>query len=249
MHNFAAALKDVNMPIPDGMVAWHGHAIDKRFAVYRNNIYAGLVDALAAQFPVTLQIVGEEFFRDMALLYARAHLPTSPTLFTYGADFAQFITHFAPAHEMRYLAEMARFEYMWTCSYHAADAHPITAEALANVPPEVMGTLILKFHPSAQLFSSIFPIIDMWIDHKHECVGSREYRAGQFHHLIIRPQVDVLLIPIAPQAYACVAALYAGAQLGDAMALVPETAPPELAPTMLATLLGQGCIIDFTIHT
>ena len=37
-----------------------------RFAVYRNNVIVGLREALAKRFPVTLRLVGDEFFRGMA---------------------------------------------------------------------------------------------------------------------------------------------------------------------------------------
>ena len=38
----------------------------RRFAVYRNNVAAGLIRALEARFPVTRRLVGDDFFRAMA---------------------------------------------------------------------------------------------------------------------------------------------------------------------------------------
>jgi len=49
--NFAAALLDPNMPVPLGLVGPDRETSEKRFNVYRNNVVAGLVEALKAAFP------------------------------------------------------------------------------------------------------------------------------------------------------------------------------------------------------
>lgn len=80
----AAALLDPDAPCPVGLTAWNGSDPARRFAVYRNNVVVSLIDALAATFPVTLELVGEEFFRAMAGVFVRAVPPTSALLAEYG---------------------------------------------------------------------------------------------------------------------------------------------------------------------
>jgi hypothetical protein len=50
------------------------HAADAaaRFKVYRNTVLKGCVDALAANFPTVLRLVGEDWFRAAALIHVCA---------------------------------------------------------------------------------------------------------------------------------------------------------------------------------
>ena len=92
---FAAALLDPVLPPPADITA--PSDITQRFNVYRNNVAAGLVHALAAGFPATERIVGAEFFAAMAQDYIRTEPPRSPVLLHYGESFPDFIAGFAPA--------------------------------------------------------------------------------------------------------------------------------------------------------
>ncbi len=91
---FVRALLDPELPPPNGLEASHGFPPERRFAVYRNNVCVGLVDALAERFPICLQLVGDEFFRAMAQCYVRERLPRTPMLFEYGDAFATFVSEF-----------------------------------------------------------------------------------------------------------------------------------------------------------
>jgi hypothetical protein len=63
---FAKSLLDRTVPVPVEIRNASRRRADRRFAVYRNNVAAGLANALAARFPVVKRLVGDEFFRAMA---------------------------------------------------------------------------------------------------------------------------------------------------------------------------------------
>ena len=69
---FANALLAPDQTCPEGLFSSNGADPASRFAVYRNNVHSSLINALAAAYPVTLQLVGDEFFRAMAGLYVQA---------------------------------------------------------------------------------------------------------------------------------------------------------------------------------
>src|SRR5579872_1467679 len=92
---FAAALLDAALPAPAGLVGPDGEPSAKRFAVYRNNVVVGLIEALKDAYPAVRRIVGEDFFRAMARAYAVREPPASPILLVYGAGFPDFIGGFA----------------------------------------------------------------------------------------------------------------------------------------------------------
>jgi hypothetical protein len=60
------------------------------FAVYRNTVMKGCIDALQANYPAVARLVGEEWFRAAAAVYARANPPRVPMLAEYGEGFASF---------------------------------------------------------------------------------------------------------------------------------------------------------------
>ncbi|MBI4997931.1 MAG: putative DNA-binding domain-containing protein [Rhodocyclales bacterium] len=121
---FADALLGREPACPAGLVTWNGSDPAQRFAVYRNNVVVSLIDALADTYPVVQQLVGEEFFRAMARLFALARPPDSPVMAHYGAGFAEFVAGFPPAAALPYLADVARLEYLYVQVYHAADEAP-----------------------------------------------------------------------------------------------------------------------------
>src|SRR5680860_832939 len=94
---FARAVLDIDAPTPQGLVRKTGTAPSRRFGVYRNNVYASLIDVLTSRFPISARLVGEEFFRAMARVYVQKEPPRSPVLLRYGAGFADFIAGFPPA--------------------------------------------------------------------------------------------------------------------------------------------------------
>jgi Putative DNA-binding domain len=49
------------------------------FAIYRNTVMKGCIDALQANYPSIARLVGAEWFRAAAAIYARAHLPAQAT--------------------------------------------------------------------------------------------------------------------------------------------------------------------------
>ncbi len=159
---FAAALLDPDMPPPPGLVGPDGEPSARRFAVYRNNVVAGLILALKDAFPAVCRIVGEDFFRVMAREYVLAKPPTSPVMLGYGRGFPSFVGHFEPAAGLAYLADVARIERAWVEAYHAPDAVPLDGSSFGAIAPEALSELRLQLHPSLRVVRSAYPALTIW---------------------------------------------------------------------------------------
>ena len=68
-----------------------GAATHPGFAVYRNTVRGGCIDALEANYPVVAALVGRDWFRAAAAEYAQQRLPTDVRLMMYGEDFAPLV--------------------------------------------------------------------------------------------------------------------------------------------------------------
>src|SRR5207248_8885815 len=118
--------------------------------------------ALEATFPVVVRLVDARFFRYAADRYVRAHPPAGPCLFEYGASFPEFLAAFPPCRQLVYLADVARLEWAMNVALHAADAAPLTAEAMRALAPGAVGDLALDLHPSVRLLRSPWPVDRIW---------------------------------------------------------------------------------------
>lgn len=120
------------------------------FAVYRNTVTTGCIDALAANYPAVARLVGDEWFRAAAAVHARQAPPSHPCLFDYGHQFAEFLAAFPPAADLPYLADVARLDRLWTEAHLAADEPPLEASRVAALAPGDLGRAALAPHASAR---------------------------------------------------------------------------------------------------
>jgi len=133
------------------------------FAVYRNTVMKGCIDALQANYPTIDRLVGDEWLRAAAAVFARGQMPSQPSLLLYGAEFPAFLAEFEPAREIPYLADVARVDRLWTEAHAAADAPLLDAAALAALPPADMSAFGLRLHPAARWnWSDDWPIHTLW---------------------------------------------------------------------------------------
>ena len=239
---FAAALLAPSAPPPDGVVGPDGGPAPRRFAVYRNNVAAALANTVALAFPAVSRIVGEAFFRAMALAYVRAEPPRSAMLLDYGATFPDFVAGFPPAASLPYLSDVARIEWAWREAYNACDAAPLDPAALGAVPEAEIGGLRFVLHPASRLVRSRFPALTIW----RMNVSDAQTEAVDFSvaedALIVRPgaEVEVRLVP--PGGAAFLAALGEGRTLMDAAATAQAADGRFDLAGNLVGLLGAGAL-------
>ncbi|NCB56443.1 MAG: DUF2063 domain-containing protein [Gammaproteobacteria bacterium] len=244
---FYNALRDPELPLPDGLLTWNGSDPTPRFAIYRNNVMASLIDALADTCPVTQLLVGEAFFRAMAKIYIEQTPPTSPILADYGDSFPQFIADFPPAASVPYLADLTRLEILRVHAYHAADCDH---SSYSNLEMALMDTASLpdlhaSLHPSTGILSSPYAIASIWA--AHQGTGRLEnIDPNQAEHvLVIRPllEVDVLLIDEGTAQF--IACLQQGTSLGLALALTSQQIPDFELTTALDVLIRNRVLLSF----
>src|SRR5665811_2783 len=234
---FARAVLDTDAPTPQALARKTGTAPARRFAVYRNNVYASLIDVLACRFPVSARLVGDEFFRAMARVHVQKEPPRSPVLLRYGAGFADFIAGFPSAAPVPYLADIARLEWAWHEAYHAADAEPLSLGALEAAAGHVEHAT-LALHPSLTVLRSPYPVVTIW---------QLAMRGGE-DALVLRPKLEVEIRRLPEGGADFVLALKTGASLQDAAMSATAEAPDFDLAGNLAGLMARGAIVLSLIH-
>lgn len=246
---FAAALFDRAHALPADVTSrWVRHPT-RRFNVYRNNVFGSLTDLLQAYFPVVTRLVGEEFFRAMARAFMADDPPQSPILSRYGARFPAFIQGFAPARDLPYLADVSRLEWLQQRAYHARDQAPLTAEELGTVPAEQVRDVTFELHPSVGVLVSRFPVISIWQTNTFDAeVKSISLGAGGEAALVVRPQLDVQVVPLPIGADTFVALLAMAYTVSEAAAASLLSNSQFNLQRSLALLIEAGAIADFKLE-
>lgn len=190
----------------------------QRLQIYRNNTFLSLTDALMTTFPVVCALVDARFFRYAADAFIRAHPPRSGDLHAYGGDFAEFLAEFPPCAGLPYLPDVARLEWAWQEAYHAANAAPLTPEAMAAIPPEAYAMLRMSLHPACRIVSSAYPLYRIWAMHQPEATepGPIAMDSGGEIVLIVRPALTVEVKPLSLAENEFLRALDAGHPLAAA---------------------------------
>ncbi len=140
------------------------HFTDKqRIQIYRNNFVISLSEVLAATYPLTEMLVGEECFQQMARQHVLSYPSISGDVSGYGEHFEQTIKVFPAVIEAApYLCEVALYEWQkdslvrFKPQVHT-DQRPLSC--LADVPQEQQGALVFHLKSSVTLVNSSYTII------------------------------------------------------------------------------------------
>ncbi len=216
------------------------------FAVYRNTVLKGCIDALQANFPAVARLVDDEWFRAAASIYARQALPGTPTLLTYGQSFPDFLAHFEPAAELPYLADVACVDRLWSEAHVASDDAVLDPATLARIGLEDMDRVTLRPHAAARwTWCDEHPVYTLW---------SRNRTPGADFDaqidwcgegiLLTRPHgaVDDCALPRAGAAF--LSACAAGLSAAGAAAAALEVDPSADLATLINQFLHAGALAE-----
>lgn len=245
--DFRAGLFDGSLPA--GVTARDPAEAGQRFAVYRNTVVQGLSKALALRFPVVERLVGNEFFGAMARVYLEREPPASPLLFAWGSGLPGFLRTFPPVRGLSYLSDVAQLEWLRGEAYHAADAEPLSPEALARAAGEA-GRLRLGLHPSLRLFRTRVSAVTIWAANQPGQVPGALRADRDEAALILRDPSDAVpVLPVSTGDLALVAALTAGQTLAAAATAAALAEPGHQPGPILMTLARHGAITDLRKDT
>lgn len=211
------------------------------FAVYRNTVAKGCIDALEANFPAVARLVGEEWFRAAAAVFARGRLPDAPMLALYGDAFPDFLAAFEPARELPYLAAVARIDRLRSEAHAAADAAPLDPAALARRSPAALAGCRLVPHPAARwAWFEDTPAPTIWA-REHAPGGDRTEIAWRSEGILLtRPRDAVGHGFVGKAGCAFLDACAAGARIDEAAADALAAEPDADLSALMAQFLAAG---------
>jgi hypothetical protein len=184
-------------------------------------------------------LVGDDWFRAAAALFAREHPPASAALLAYGEAFADWLERFPPAGDLPYLPAMARLDRMWTTALFAPEAAPLAAEAFA-LPPDVLVAARPRLHPSLVFAGFDNGLPGLWLAARQPEPGELELADDPQGVLIVRPADTVQARPLDLAGFAFLTAARDGAGLGEAITAAGQADPAADLAALFAALIADG---------
>ena len=237
--DFDAALR--GGPVPAGLVARDLAEVERRFAVYRNNVAVSLGEALASRFPVIRRLVGEVFFAAMARLYAETDRPRSPVLAEWGEGFAGFLERFPPLAAYPYLGDVARIEFARGRAFHAADRGPVDPARLATADPD---RVRLMLHPSVTLLPLAHPAVSIWARNQPGGEGLPLHRGPETALILRDGTFQVPVQSVGAGDAALLRSVLDGEPLAVAAAKARDAEVGHDPQPLLISLMRLGAIVD-----
>lgn len=140
---------------------------EQQLSIYRGSIFGGLKKALAETYPVTKELVGDDFFNMMLGQYIKTYPCSVQDLNDYGEELPDFIRELKQARSIPYLADIAQLE--WFCN------SVLNTEIQRNnlVELEFLNTkqktqLRLNLPNGSTLFQSNYPVDEIWGMHQND---------------------------------------------------------------------------------
>jgi hypothetical protein len=243
--DFAHALLAVDEAAPPAVAALVGQPA---FAVYRNTVVKACIDALQANYPAVNRLVGDEWMRAAAAVYARKTLPGLPMLLEYGADFAEFLAGFEPVAELPYLPGVAKLDRCWTEAHIAATEDPLDAAGIAQFAEGNFYRLHLQPHAAARwAWCAEAPAYSIWSRNRGDAQDNSDIEWHAEGALLTRPR-DVVTWRVLDQA-GCVFlnTCATGGTVAEATQAALDIDSAADLSQLIATLLDAGAFSSIRI--
>jgi hypothetical protein len=249
----AAFLQDIyqrSVTLSPSVRARDGLSAAAQISVYRGSVYGNLTAALNDTFPVTRKLLGEKFFDAMALRYFRAHPPASPHLADLGQYFAAFVGDFPPLKDLPYIPDMVQLEWLWHCSFHAADAVNWDAASLALLMPERQVGVRFVLQPGLYRMRTSYALDTLW--QAHQQVPMEDMKATldldvpqPLELLLYRSGFEVVMQRLSAQDSRLLQLLSTGTVLADLVLQLQQEFPSIEPGSLLGNAFSQQWIAGY----
>jgi hypothetical protein len=191
----------------------------ERIDIYRTNLREGFIQALAISFPVIERLVGSSYFRQLALEFLGAHPSRAGNLHHIGGPLPAFLRARFADSEYAYLADVAALEWAYEEALIAADAQPMSVDALRGIDPGDYEQLRFELHPASKLVQSAYPILRIWHANQPETASDEviDLRAGGERVLVLRSPAGIEFHNLSGGDFAALDAFARGEPLGVAL--------------------------------
>jgi hypothetical protein len=218
-----------------------------RLRIYQRNVIENYTQSLRSSFPVIESLVGEDYFEHAARQLQLAHPSRSGDLAEVGAAFPEFLLERHQTDQFRYLADVARLEWLCQKSLRAAEQASLDLAKLAAVVPADYDKLHFFLHPSVQLFESPYPCLRIWQSHGDKSIHNDrlDLDGGGVRVAVARSVRSLVFHPLSASEYFFLDALHSNVPLASAVEVAIRVDPDFDAAAIMRRGVMAGLVVDF----
>lgn len=230
--NFIATVNEGPDALDAALFAGAPDRIILGLKAHANTISHARLVALEESFPQTRAEIGEDRFNALSRDYVE-------TAEAKACDVAQIGRHFAPflqnAKMPAAIVDLATIEWAWLESYHAADASPLTLEAISALAETDLLNLAVILHPSARICPLRAPLAPLLAHLAEEAEPSAI--------LVIRPDADVRLVAVDDLTLRAAQNCLQTSTIGNLLAIASEQGDEADPIGPVLNLIGAGALV------
>ena len=132
-----------------------------RLAVYTGGYLERTREALADVYEAVEHVLGPRRFADLAREYARRYASHDYNLSLRGRHLPDFLARHTLSHELPFLPDLARLEWLVCEAFHAFDV-PLEPSHVTGLSLDEWDQMRIAFQPSVGCVASAWPIRDVW---------------------------------------------------------------------------------------
>jgi hypothetical protein len=220
--DFAAMLLAPETSIPTRMFSTADDVLRDRVGIYRGNLHAIWCNSLRSAYPVIEQLVGSDFFEQLAILYGRRYPSVSGDLNEFGQYFPSFLQRESSVQAYPYFSEVAQLEWQVHRAYYCADDEVLDLHDFLRLCGPTVTAFGLKLHPAAFLFQSVGAAVQIYLAHQTSDTKLEELDVSSTipsFALVTRRDWRVSTSEITHAEFVALSALDQGRPLADALEL------------------------------
>lgn len=217
--------------------------------VYQTGYRVRLADFLAEDHPGLRGLIGDDAFDELIEDYIAANPPRDRNARWYTTGLPDFMRESPRWRKDARAVSMSLFERAMVDAFDAADAQPLTIEALSKFAPEDWPRLVFGFHPSVillELSAGTLEAYDPPPDEEAEPAPQPE--EGVEHVAVWRVDEETAFRGLEPDEHVALSEAKAGRAFGDICQMAAFQRSGEMEPERLAQFLASwfedGMIVD-----
>lgn len=218
----------------------------EQLAVYRGSIFGGLKKALAETYPVTRQLVGDDFFERMLGDYISTYPCRVQDLNDYGVELPGFIAGLPQARSVPYLPDVAQLERLYNIALNAKP-QPNNLKNLSTLTTAQQ--IQLKFHltEGSGFLTSKYPVDIIWDVHSNSKDVEVSLDGDSVFLIILKTTQGNCINRLSPQQFYFLQCMQEKNSFVDVCELSLSAWPDSDINVLLAEAIQHGWVRSFSL--
>ena len=244
-HRFEEA--PIDSVLLDRIIPCGSLSTDAALEVYRTGHIVRLTEALGETFEAVWWVAGDDHYFRLAKEFLLTHVSASYNLSDFGKSFPDFLDRIQPFSDLPFLADLARFEWLFKEVFHLPPHSGLPPEHFQQQP--LSENLRLAFGPSISLFRSPYSVYEVWKlrGTTQESLPEKDWSKPQWL-LCYKHQQQVYIKQLSEPEYLLLHHLNLGASIEEALDSTLRECPDITATTvsgLFALIKHTGIVTHF----